>query len=184
MVCAAATLTAADASARAFRKEWEGRRVVIQRALFTLVYDEIGRVGITRRGRRAGLTVVTPSRGVYFQFDGRGEQDDLSDPDPNRLLTMVSERYRRSMHLEIGNTQSIQPQHLIQYAPGGEMVVTRVHIERDRVRVQLAKGGAEGDEEFATTLTVRWPVPFSRDFPEAVAIGSMVRQFLAPVVVF
>src|SRR5438270_14069536 len=62
---------AVDNPRQLFTKTWEGRTVALKRTLYTLVYNERGRFGATRRNRRDGLVVVTPFSGTYFQFDGR-----------------------------------------------------------------------------------------------------------------
>src|SRR5213592_3431387 len=65
----------AESPQRIYARTWEGKTVVLKRVLYTLVYNERGLLGNVRSGRRDGLTVLTSSRGMYFQFDGRQGKD-------------------------------------------------------------------------------------------------------------
>ena len=71
ILVAAPPIRAAESRAEAFRREWQGRTVSVQRTLITMVYDERGRIGATYRGNREGLTVTTPTKGYYYLFPGR-----------------------------------------------------------------------------------------------------------------
>ena len=176
LLCAA-TLQAADNGIPAFKKQWEGRRVVVQRTLFTLVYDEDGRVGTTR-AKRDGLTVITPSKGSYYLFTGRQSQGDVTDADPDRLFDQVKANYRRNKQLEVGFTQTVTPLHLVQYPRGIELVVRRVEMDRTTIRFVLHK--PDPPAEFATTLMVQWPAPISSDLHEREPIERVIHQFLQP----
>jgi hypothetical protein len=173
-----ASLQAAEAPAAAFRNSWEGRRVVVQRPLFTLVFDELGRVGATHKNKREGLTVATPSKGSSYRFAGRQSVDDLVNTDPDRLFDQIRLSYKRNQHLQIGFTQTVTPLHLIQYVRGIELLVRRVDIERASIRFVLHK--VEPASEYATTLTVDWPAPISSNFTERAEIERVVNQFLIP----
>src|SRR5262245_45077900 len=81
---------AAESPQQAILKDWEGQDVVVKRTLFALVYKERGRLGNTSSPRRDGLTVVTPNRVVYFQFDGRQGRDDVIQRDPQKILEAVN----------------------------------------------------------------------------------------------
>src|SRR5262245_49773028 len=83
-------LVAADGAQEAFSRHWEGRVVTVRQTLYSLVYNERGRLGTSHNGRRDGLTVVTPTNGVYFQFDGRQSRSDVAGRDPQRLVDAVS----------------------------------------------------------------------------------------------
>jgi len=67
-LAAVAAIGAATASAetpqQAFIRSWEGRSVVVRNTLYTLVYNERGKLGNTRSGKRDGLVVATPSQGM------------------------------------------------------------------------------------------------------------------------
>ena len=174
---AAVSGTAAPAGTRAFTDAWEGRRVILTRTLYSLVFDERVRALplFKRQGKVAGLTVGTPSE-IYYQFDARRDsEDDVSDRDPNRLLTQLRTQYRRSTHLEIGNVQDVQALLLVRYEPGVTLVVRKVQFERDRVRLSLHK---PEDSDLATTVTVKWPAPFSKDLTESTLIDGVLKRFV------
>ena len=181
LVGAASSAPSAETPANAFKKDWEGRPVVVQRPLFTLVYDELGRVGATHRGKREGLNVVTPSKGSYLLFAGRQSQEDIVDSDPDRLIDRVKAAYRRNEHLQIGFTQTVMPLHVIQYARGIQLVVTRVETDRAAVTLLLRKPDPATKGELATTLTVQWPAPLSKDFDEREPIERVIQQFITPI---
>ena len=66
-VAAIGTTTAsAESPQQAFVKSWEGRTVVVRNTLYTLVYNERGKLGNAENGKRDGLTVATPSQGCTF----------------------------------------------------------------------------------------------------------------------
>ncbi|RPJ79957.1 MAG: hypothetical protein EHM13_12825 [Acidobacteria bacterium] len=176
----ASVLDAAADPRKAFVENWEGARVAVRRTLHALVYDEHGRAGSVTRGRHEGLTVVTPL-GMYFQFDGRDNESDLIGFDAPRMLTAVSDKYRRARALDVGSYQRIEPLMLARYEPGTEFVVQGVRVDRDRVRFYLAYGEeAGGDpEEVETFLTVQWPQVLSPAFSERAEIERLVGQFLA-----
>jgi hypothetical protein len=173
-----ASLAAAEAPAAAFRNAWEGRRVVVQRPLFTLVFDELGRIGATHKNKREGLTVVTPSKGTYYLFGGRQSIDDLVNTDPDRLFDQIRASYKRNQHLQVGFTQTVTPLHLIQYVRGIELLVRRVDMSRASIQFVLHKVDPAG--EYATSLRVEWPAPISSDFTERSEIERVVNQFLIP----
>src|SRR5688572_16120804 len=59
-----------------FMTHWTRQRVVVTSALYTVLYDEVGRLGRQYRGKVAGLTVATP-KGQYYEFDGPGSDEDI-----------------------------------------------------------------------------------------------------------
>ena len=173
----AVSVTAAPSGPKAFANAWEGRTVLLTRTLYSLVFDERSRALplFKRQGRVAGLTVGTPSD-IYYQFDARREsEDDVIDRDPNRLLSQLRTQYRRSTHLEIGNVQDVQAVLLVRYEPGVRLVVRKVQFERDRVRLMLNK---PEDDDLATTVTVKWPAPWSKDLTEATLIDGVLTRFI------
>jgi hypothetical protein len=182
LASAAAVPAAAGAGdpdpAKAFAGDWEGRRVVLTRAMYTMVYDEIGRLGMTRRGKLAGLTVVTPSD-TYFRFEGRQDHEDVVDRDPNRVFTQTRIEYQRAKHLDIGTVSTIAPMMLVRYEPGVALRVARLEFERDRVRLVLHRAEDSAAQELATTLTVQWPVPLSKGLSERPAVEAAIAQFIA-----
>jgi hypothetical protein len=176
-VAGAITLRAADDSEKkAFVADWQGRPVVLKRTLYSVVYDERPRFAPLARqdGKIAGLTVATPSS-VYYQFDARRDsEDDIVNRDPNVIVTTLREQYRRSTHLEIGNVKDVEPVLLVRYEPGVELIVKKVQIERDRVRLLLHKRTGET----ATTLTVKWPAPLTKELTESPVIEDVLGNFL------
>lgn len=87
-------ITAADSPKEAFTKAWVGRTVLLKQPLYTLLFDERGLMGQTRRDKREGLNVVTPFKGSHFQFDGRQKQDDVVTLDPQQLVDEVDIAYQ------------------------------------------------------------------------------------------
>jgi hypothetical protein len=172
-------ILAAESQLEAFRRDWQGRTVILQRLLLTLVYDERGRTGSIARGKREGLTVATPSKGSYYLFSGRRAVEDLTSPDPDRLFDMVKTNYRSDRNLGEGYVQIVTPLHLVQYVKGVELVVRRVEFER-RSTVRLVLFKPESKEEMATTLTIEWPAPLSTDLDERAEVENVIRGFLIP----
>jgi hypothetical protein len=142
----ATTLHAAERSGKqAFENSWMGRTVVVKRTLFSVVYDERSRrlPIVKHRDRVSGLTVVTPQGTVYYQFDARRDsQDDIVAQDPNSIVSEIRTQYVRSMHLDNGAVEDIEPLMLVRYSPGVEFIVRKVQIDRDRIRLHLHKDGA------------------------------------------
>jgi hypothetical protein len=180
-VLSPAPLRAADNPSEVFRREWQGRRVTVQRMLLTLVYEERGRTGSTRV-KREGLTVVTPSKGSYLMFTGRQSVDDLVESNPDRLFEQIKVNYRRDRNLGEGFVQAVNPLHLVQYISGLQLVVARVELERATVRVMFAKPDAkpESPADMATSLTIQWPAPFSSNLEERAEIERVIHQFVLP----
>ena len=179
-LAASTSLHAANRSGKkAFQEAWEGRTVVVQRMLYSVVFDERSRVLpiIKRKDRVSGLTVVTPSGTYYYQFDSRREEeDDIVDRDPEGIVTKMRNQYVRTAHLDNDVVQDIEPLMLVRYSPGVAFVVKKVQIERDRVRLYFNK---EGEDELATTLTVKFPTPLSSDLTESALIDSALTRFVS-----
>jgi hypothetical protein len=143
------------------------------------VFDERSRVLpiIKHRDRVNGLTVVTPTGISYYQFDARRDsEDDIVDQDPDRIVSKMRNQYFRSMHLDNGAVQDIEPLVLVRYSPGVAFIVRKVQIERDRVRLYFHK---DGEADLATTLTVKFPTPFSKEFTESPLIDDALSRFVA-----
>ena len=178
-LAAAASLHAAERSGRkAFQTAWVGRGVVVKRALYSVVFDERSRVLpiVKHRDRVTGLTVVTPTGTSYYQFDARREsEDDIIDHDPNRIVSLMRNQYARDKHLDIGTVDDIEPLLLVRYSPGVDLIVRKVQIDRDRVRLYFHKAG---DDDLATTLTVKFPTPFSDELTESPLIDAALGLFV------
>jgi hypothetical protein len=121
-LAAVASLHAAERSGKqAFQNAWVGRSVVVKRALYSVVFDERSRVlpVIKHRDRVSGLTVVTPTGISYYQFDARRDsEDDIVDQDPDAIVSKMRKQYFRSMHLDDGAVQDVEPFTLVRYSPG------------------------------------------------------------------
>ena len=176
---AAASLHASERSGKkAFQNAWVGRSVVVKRALYSVVYDERNRVLplIKHQDRVSGLTVVTPTGTSYYQFDARRDSErDIIDRDPNGIVSEMRKQYFRSMHLDIGTVQDVEPLMLVHYSPGVALIVRKVQIERDRVRLYFHK---DGEAELATTLTVKFPTPLSNELTESPLIDDAITRFV------
>ncbi len=174
---AAAGPAAEPAGKKAFVAAWEGRAVVLAQTLYSIVYDERSRwvPVMTWRDRVAGLTVGTPGD-TYYQFDARRESEsDIADRDPNRVVSLLRKQYFRAMHLDLGSVQDVEPLMLVRYEPGGAFLVEKVQIQRDRVRLFLHK---HGEDDLATSVTVKWPVPLSKNLSEAAEINAVLARFV------
>jgi hypothetical protein len=168
----------AESPANAFKKDWTGRHVVVQRTLFTLVYDEMVRFGRIDSDKRDGLMVVTPSKGSYLRFTARqSQEDDITDVDPDRLMDRVKSTYNRTRLRDEGLFQTVTPLHVVRYPRGVSLVVNRVRLERMAVTLHLHK---LEPNEFATTLTVQWPAPLSKELDERQPLEHLIQQFIVP----
>jgi hypothetical protein len=177
LVLAATTImSAADTNQKAFTKNWVGRQVVVKRPLYSLVYNERGRLGSVRAGRD-GLTVVTPFAGTYFKFDGRRGVDDVIEQDVQKIAEAVTRAYVKDNLINEGFNQQIEPVMLARYDGGVELVVRSAEVNRDTVRLKLSLP-ADGDDDIATTLTVQWPAPLSKSFSERGNVEDLIQAFL------
>ena len=178
-LAAVASLHAAERSGKqAFQNAWVGRRVVVKRALYSVVFDERSRVlpVIKHRDRVSGLTVVTPTGTSYYQFDARRDsEEDIVDQDPDGILSNMRKQYFRSMHLDNGAVQDVEPFTLVRYSPGVAFIVRKVQLERDRVRLYFHK---DGEADLATTLTVKFPTPLSSELTESPLIDDAITRFV------
>jgi hypothetical protein len=171
-------LTAADRPQRVFARDWEGQHVIVKQTLFTLVYNERGLFGNTVSAKREGLTVVTPSDGTYFQFDGRQGQDDVVGRDAQRIVNAVGVAYSQNT-LDVRSYRKIEPLVIARYDAGVELVVRSVRMDRDTVRLSFVQmTGPDGADDPVTSLTIKWPVPLSRTFSERDLIEKLIRPFL------
>ena len=175
----AAVGAAADPARKSFVDSWVGKRVEVKRTLYTLVFNERGRLGKTYRSKREGLIVVTPSAGSYFQFDGRDSEQDIIARDPQQVMDRIGESYRRQESLEIGFYLRIEPLLVVRYEAGGALVVKDVKIDRNRVRLSFGSLSADSPAgEIATGLTVQWPTDLSPSLTERPLIDALIRQFV------
>ena len=180
MTFAASTVTGRGASVSEFTRAWDGRRVLVKSVLYTVLYDEVGRVGIHYNGRQAGLTIATPD-GQYYEFDAPGSDEDVVEQTPDRVVSEMSTRFIRAYHLDIGIVKTITPLSLRQYEPGIVLIVDSIKVERNRVRFAFRRAGEAAGDEFATSLTVEWPAPLSKALNEREGIEGVLRRFVEPI---
>ena len=174
--CSAAS--AAESPQLAFSRSWEGRQVKVKRALYTLVYNERGRLGNTYIGKRDGLTVLTPSDGVYFQFEGRYGRQDIVVRNPQQIIDAVATEYQGDT-LDVRSYRKVEPIMIVRHDPGVALVVTKVQFERDAVRLMLAEStGSAAKENSETAITVRWPAPLSKSLSERQLIEGLFGWFV------
>lgn len=169
---------AAESGRTAFVNAWENRTVVLKKTLYSIVFDERPRFLplVKRQDRIVGLTVATWSD-TYYRFDARrNSEDDIIERDPDRIVVILKTQYYRGLHLDIGNVQDVEPLMLVRYEPGAELIVRNIQIERDYVRLFFHKNR---DSDLATTLTVQWPVPLSKELTESSLIDDVLMRFLA-----
>lgn len=175
LMCALPSAALADSPQQAFARRWQGKAVVLKQPLYTLVYNERGRLGTTRNNRRDGLTVVTPSNGVYYQFDGRQGRDDVMQRQVVGMVEAVNAAYQPDS-LDVRAYRKVEPIVLNRYDPGSELVIGRVLVDRDFVRIAFVQGASDAEDPL-TWLTVKWPVPISKSLSEADVIEGLIRQF-------
>ena len=173
------TAGGADQARKSFVASWQGKRVAVKRTMYTLVYNERGKLAKTYHAKREGLTVVTPSSGIYCRFDGRDSEGDIVGREPQEVIDQITTTYRRQLSLDIGFYLRIEPLLIAQYQPGGELVVTDVRLDRDRVRLSFGSVAADSPVgEVATALTVQWPTNLSPALTERPLIEGLIRQFV------
>ena len=180
-IVVASTLAAAFAAESpqlAFSRSWEGREVRVKRALYTLVYNERGRLGVSYSGKREGLTVLTPYDGIYFQFEGRYGRQDILVRNPQQIIDAVAVEYQGDT-LEVRSYRKVDPLMLARYDPGVALVVTKVQFARNTVRLVLAESTGSGVKENSeTAITVKWPAPLSKSLSERQLIEGLLGWFI------
>jgi len=179
VAASAGMLQAADPARKAFVDSWRGRRLEIKRTLFTLIFNERGKLGNVHHDKREGLVVVTPSSGTFFQFDGRDGESDIAATDVQQVVDGINESYRRQQMLDIGFYLRIEPLLVVRYETRGALVVKDAQIERSRVRLLLRSLASDvPPDEVATALTVQWPTDFSPAFTERPLVEGLIRQYV------
>lgn len=174
----ASVVAAGDRPQQSFVKTWQGRRVIVRRPLFSLVYNERGLLGNTSTGKRDGLTVVTPSEGMYLQFDGRQGRDDVVGRDPQSMVRAVAAAYEGDS-LDVRKYRRVEPLLIARYDPGVELVVVSVRLDRDTVKLGFVQeNGPDGADAPVTSLTIKWPVPLSKSFTERAVVEQLILPFV------
>ena len=165
---------AADNPRQTFVKGWEGRAVTVKTTLYSLIYNERGKLGTSRSGLREGLVVVTPSQGAYFQFDGRQGRAEVRQGDLQKFVAAVNTAYQPD-DLDVRNYRKLEAVAINRYDPGVELLVIAVRVESDQVRVEFA---ADASGEAVTAIRVKWPVPLSKAFSERALVEGVIQQFV------
>jgi hypothetical protein len=176
-VVAAGSIVAAETPQRAFTADWQGRSVVIRQRLYSLVYNERGKLGNTYNGRREGLVVVTPQDGVFYVFPARHNRDDVSMRDLGGMIEAVDREYVPDA-LDVRGYRKVEPLSLAQYDPGGELVVARAEVLKDMVRLTFSQAGGPDRDDPVSSLTVRWPLPLSKSFTERAQIEQLIGRYV------
>ena len=173
-LASAGTTLDADSAQQAFVKGWEGRTVAVRTTLYSLIYNERGKLGTSRSGLREGLIVATPSEGAFLRFAGRQGRGDVIEHDPQRFIASVNSTYEPDA-LDIRSYRKLEAIAINQYDPGTELLVTGVRVERDQVRLELATidGG-----DTVTGLRIKWPVPLSNAFTERALVERLIQRFV------
>jgi hypothetical protein len=177
-----AVLNAGDSPQEAFVKSWVGRSVVVKRTLFTLVYNDKSVLGTTSSGKREGLVVVTPFDGEHLQFDGRGGRDDVIGQDPRQFVEAVRTAYMVDS-TEARSYRRVEPLMIAHYDAGVELIVKNVRVGKDTVKLSFVQpAGPDGPEAIVTTLTVKWPLPFSKMFTEKDGVEQLLLLYVSVVI--
>ena len=139
--------SAADTPQLAFSRSWEGRQVKVRRTLYTLVYNERGRLGNTYSGKREGLTVLTPYDGIYFQFEGRQGRRDVVVRDPQQIIDAVAAEYQGDT-LDLRSFRKVEPVLIARRRGGGTLLDTEVWFTTHRDTPPPRCDDGFGDKEF------------------------------------
>jgi hypothetical protein len=172
VVAAAGVPLAAERPQQTFAKTWEGRTVTVKTTLYSLIFNERGKLGTTRSGLREGLIVVAPSKGAYFQFDGRQGRGEIVRNNLQGFVAAVNAEYEKDA-LDVRPYRKLEAVAINRYDPGVELRVIGVSVGPDQVRVDLATGNGET----ATAIRIKWPVPLSKDFNERPLVENVLQQF-------
>lgn len=160
---------------QAFVNAWKGQSVIVKTELYSLVFNERGRLGNTHRGRREGLLVVTSSSDEHLQFNGRQGRNTMVAKDPARLVEAVSAAYQGDT-LDVRPYRRIEPLAIERFVPGAELVVRDVRIDVDEVKLEFQL--PDGSQDTTTSLRVKWPLPLSSSFTERQLIEGLLRKFV------
>jgi len=174
---AAPVMVIADNPLQAFARSWEAKPVILKQMLYSLVYNERGRLGTTRSNRREGLTVATPAKVVYYQFDGRHGKDDIKAMQPQKIMDAVNAVYEVDS-LNVQSFRKVEPLMITRYGVGFELTIARVRVDRDTVHIAFVQAVPEPGDDPSTTLTIKWPAAFSKTFDERHAVEDLMREFI------
>jgi hypothetical protein len=182
LLFAGTVVNAGQSPQDAFVKSWVGRSVVVKRTLFTLVYNAKGAIGTTSSGKRDGLVVVTPFEGEYLRFDGRGGRDDVVGRDPRQFVDAVKTAYAVDS-TEVRSYRTVEPLMVARYDAGVELIVKDVRVGKDTVKLTFVQpSGPDGPDAIVTSLTVKWPLPFSKTFSERDGVEKLILPYVSAVI--
>jgi hypothetical protein len=171
----ASTPLRADSPQQAFVKAWKGQPVVVKKMLYSLIFNERGKLGTSRNGLREGLLVATPLRGDYFQFDGRQGRNTVTAKDPELLSRAILAEYVPDA-LDVRSYRKLEPLAIHRYEPGVALVVSSVRLDHDEVTLEFAD--PNGDKDPVTSLRVKWPLPLSPSLGERGPVEDVLRRFI------
>ena len=174
LACLGSTLEAESAQ-RAFVQAWIGRSVVLKHVLYSLIYNERGKLGTTRTGQRDGVVIATPLRGVFFQFDGRQGRDPVVVSDSEVLMRAVDAQYEANT-LDVRSYRKLTPHAVHRFELGTALVVSQVRVDVDQVKLEFVE--SDGGKEIMTSLRIKWPLPFSPSFNERASVEDVLRRFV------
>src|SRR5262249_23784717 len=113
-----------------------------------------------------------------LQFDGRQGKDAVVDKQPQKIFELVNAAYQPDT-LDLRAYRKVEAVVIHRYSVGVELIVSRVRVERDAVRMTFVQvPTTDPNEDPATTLTVKWPVPFTKLFSESALVDNLFRQFV------
>jgi hypothetical protein len=173
VVAAVGVPLAAESPQQTFAKTWAGRTVTVKATLYSLIFNERGKLGTTRSGLREGLVVATPSKGAYFQFDGRQGRAEIARNSLDGFIAAVNAEYEQNA-LDVRPYRKLEAVAINRYDPGVELLITGVQVGPDQVRFELSAGGGET----ATAIRIKWPVPLSKSFNERPLVENVLQQFV------
>jgi hypothetical protein len=174
LACVGTTLEA-ESERRSFVNGWNGQSVVLKRVLYSLIYNERGKLGTTRNGLREGVLVTTPSLGDYFQFDARQARGTVVAKNKERLVLSVYAEYEPNA-LDVRPYRRLEPLEVHRFGPGVELIVSAVRIEPDEVKLEFVE--PTGRKDPVTSLRIKWPLPFSPEFSERLPLEEVLRRFV------
>ncbi|MDE3153675.1 MAG: hypothetical protein KGN76_01160 [Acidobacteriota bacterium] len=184
-LCVSLLLAASMASGATLKATWLHRQVALKQPLYSVLVMRSTFGGGAVLSRQ-GLAVVSPEKGVYYQFHGSffsGDRD-VTGSNIDDVFDEISAEHRlmppRMAEPGSGPPRPpmavSRPARLVTYTTGTLLQVRKVAIGKDRVT--LTFDDLHG-EHAATTLTVQWPQPFSPGLTEQPEIEQLLEQFLA-----
>src|SRR5262245_65597347 len=102
--------------------------------------------------------------------------------DPRQFVDDVKTAYAVDS-TEARSYRTINPLMVARYDPGVELVVKTVRFGKDSVKISFLQPSApEGPEAIVTSLTVKWPLPFSKTFSEKEGVEKLILPYVSIVI--